>query len=87
MSKNMVEPESTRATWRLRLAYWMIKATRAQAHSCARASTPAYPPTLPSTPLHTRTHARTHTHTEICNTDCYPQQQWFRERVSMLRYT
>jgi hypothetical protein len=49
-------------TWRMRVACWISKTTRAQAHACARAPTPTH--TLP------RTHARsrTHTHTEICNT-------------------
>ena len=29
----------------------------------------------------------THTLTEICNTYCLPRQKWFRERLSILRYT
>jgi hypothetical protein len=35
--------------------------------------------------IHVR--GRTHTHTEICNALAFPQQKWFRKRVSMLRYT
>ena len=47
MSKNMVEPERTHKIWRLRVACWIIKLTRAQAHARACA------------PTHTQTHART----------------------------
>jgi hypothetical protein len=36
---------------------------------------------------HPHTHTRTRTHTEICNTYCFPRQQWFRECASLLRYT
>jgi hypothetical protein len=40
MSKNVVEPERPQITiWR-RVAYWVSKATRAQTHITARASTP-----------------------------------------------
>ena len=56
---------------RLRVAYLINKPTCAQLHARARASTP--------TPLPT--------HTEICNTYCFPRQQWFRELASMLIYT
>jgi hypothetical protein len=39
MSKNVVEPERQQlATWR-RVAYWIRKATRAQAHANARGPT------------------------------------------------
>ena len=59
MSKNMVEPEKPYMTiWR-RVACWISKATRVQAH--ARTSAP--------TPTHALTQARTQT--EICNTYCF----------------
>jgi hypothetical protein len=55
----------------MRFACWLRKATQAHSHAHAQAS------------------AQMHTHTsaEIYNAYCFPQQQWFRERVSMLRYT
>lgn len=52
MSKDMVEREMPQTIWRLRVAYWTSKATRAQTH--ARASAPLLTPPLP--------------HTEVCNT-------------------
>jgi hypothetical protein len=36
--------------------------------------------------LHARKYTPARTHTQICNT-AFRQPQWFRERVSMLRYT
>jgi hypothetical protein len=54
MRKNMVEPEKPQmTTWRMRVASWMSKASRAHWHM--------YIPTHLCT--HTRTHAHTHTHT------------------------
>ena len=54
MSKNVVEPERPQMTiWRP-VACCIIKATRAQAHACARAPT--------------HTHAHVHAHTEIGST-------------------
>ena len=80
MPKNVVEPERTQTIWRLSVAYWISKATREQAHVRAR------------TPKHT--HARTQcshpcawAHTQICYSYLFPRQEWFRERVSVLRYT
>ena len=32
MSENMVEPEKTRIIWRVRVAYWVSKPTRAHTH-------------------------------------------------------
>ena len=64
--------------WR-HFACWISKATCAQAHACAHAPTHTYACTR------ARTHA--HTHTQICNTDVFAWQQWFRERASMLHYT
>ena len=91
MSKNLMEPERTQAIWRLRVAYWVSKPTRTQAHARACLLTHIHTHTDARTHrrLHPRAHARTsppptHTHREIC---AYPQQQWLQERVSMLRYT
>ena len=74
MSKNMVEPERPQRVWRLRVTYWISKATCPQVHVA-----PVHP--------HLHTRARAHKHTELCNTYCFPRQQWFRERASFLRYT
>ena len=60
MSKNLVEPERTQTIWRMRIACWVRKATRAQAHAIARALTPTHTRTHASTRPHV--HARTHTH-------------------------
>jgi hypothetical protein len=58
MSKYMMEPERPRIIWRLRVARWINKATRAQAHASALALT-----------NHARTHTRPPpTHTQKSNT-------------------
>ena len=72
MSKNVVEPEKLQMIIRRRIKCWISNATRAQTHFCARA------------PTHTR--ARAHTQQYIILI-AFPQQQWLRERDSMLRYT
>ena len=59
--------------WR-RVACWISKATRAQAHSNARV------PTL-------RTHAPPRTHIYVRFTAFFLWQQWFRERASLLHHT
>jgi hypothetical protein len=59
MSKNMVEPEGPQMVILRRVAWWINKATRAQAHASSRALTPI--PTHPYTHL-PRSRARTHTH-------------------------
>jgi hypothetical protein len=42
VSKNVMEPERLQiAVWR-RVVFWIIKATRAQAHASAHAPTPTY---------------------------------------------
>jgi hypothetical protein len=69
--KDMLEPERTQTIWRLRVAFWISKFTRAKIHACDRAPT----------------HRHTHTHTETCNTSCFPRKQWFRERASMSCYS
>ena len=83
MSKHVVKPERPQMTiWDMRIAYWIRKATRAQARVSARAPIPT--PTLMHAGKHThaltRSCARTRTHTEICST-------WFYERASVVCYT
>ena len=75
--ENLVKPERTRVTlWRMRVACWISKATRAYAQTRAHLQTHAY------------TQAQTHAHTlrEICNTFFFPRQKSFRERDLRLRY-
>ena len=62
-------------TERMHAACWMSKSKRAKPYAHA--------------PTQTRTHPPTRTHTQICNTVLivFPQQQWFRKRASVLRYT
>jgi hypothetical protein len=63
---------------RRRVAFWISKAIRAQAH--ARAHEPI--------PIHTRTYALARAHTQkYAIVIAFPQQQWFHKRASMLRYT
>jgi hypothetical protein len=69
--KNEVEPDRPQMAIWWRVACWISKATRAQAHQ-----RPA--------PTPTHTHARTHTAIKDIS---FPLQQWFRERASMLGYT
>ena len=38
-------------------------------------------PTRPGTHMHARTHVQACTHRPICNTYCFPRQQWLRERA------
>ena len=88
MTKNTVEPERQQATWRLRVAYWISKATSAQAHECTRVPTPTSLDARAIT--HSLTHARACTHAHIHKyviLIALPQQQWFREGASLLRYT
>ena len=60
--------------WRLSVACWISKAIRTYAPAHAHA--PGYP------------HARKHAHTDqYVILIVFPQQQWFSERASMLRYT
>ena len=61
-----------------RVACWISKATRGQAHAGARAHTCA------------STHSPTcaHAHSQKCLIlIASPWQEWFRERASLLRYT
>ena len=62
ISKSNVEPETLHMTiWR-RVACWISKATRSQAHSRVREHTHT---------VYVRTHPRMHTQTEIRNTYCF----------------
>jgi hypothetical protein len=85
ISKTLVEPETPQIIWLLRAAYWISKATRAQAH-------------VRALQLHTQTHAHTHPHAvahfgasahkqKYVIIFAFPQQQWFRECAPLLRYT
>ena len=56
MSKNMVEPERRQTVWRMRVACWINKATRAQ----AQASTQGL--NQPSRDAHTTTQSNTKQH-------------------------
>ena len=74
----MVEPERPQKIWRMRVACWIGKDTRTQAHACAHAPTPTH--------MHALTRTHTRTHTEKCAIlFAFPWQQWFRERASVLR--
>jgi hypothetical protein len=86
MSNIWVEPDWPQMAIYRRIACWVNTATRAQTHASTCAPTPTrthsstYAPSLPP-------HTHTHTETGICNIYYFPRQQWFRERVSVLRYT
>ena len=74
MWKNIVERGRTQmAIWRMRVACWIPKAKS------------IFSLTYTNTNTDTHTHTHTHTH-RLCNTYCFPRQQWLRERASMLRY-
>jgi hypothetical protein len=78
MSKNMVETEGLRMT--SQYGAYVLRALWAR----MRMHTPKHP----GTRTHARTHARTHTQTNIyLKRIAFSQQQWFRERASVLRYT
>ena len=64
MSKNLVQPERSQMTKWWRVAFWISKATRAQAHASIRS------------PTHTHTQ-NTHTHTQICNTFLFHSNHGF----------
>ena len=81
ISKSMVEPERPQMTIWCRVTCWIIKATLAQAHACARA--PTHTHTRISAGA--RTYSRTHTHIEMCNSllISFRLQQWLCERALM----
>ena len=67
--------------WRMLVACWIRKATHARAHTHAL----GYPRIRKDLPM--RAHTRAQKHSEIRNAYCFSLQQWFRERVSLSRYT
>jgi hypothetical protein len=89
ISKNLVEPERPQMAIQQRVACWISKATRAQAHASARSSARAHTHTHTHTP--TRKHknalavARAHTLKYVIFI-AFLQQQWFRESALILRY-
>ena len=83
MSKNLVEPEGPQVTMQygpcgLRVACWIIKATRA--HTYAHAHANGHPLTYTHAWMRTRSHAPTCAYRE-------ERQEWFRKRASLLHYT
>jgi hypothetical protein len=77
MSKNITETEGPQITLcRIRVACWINKAIHTYAHAHAHA--PVYPY------AGTRKHAHIDQYVILV---AFPQQQWFRERASLLRYT
>jgi hypothetical protein len=77
--------ERPKTTWRLRVAYWISKATSAQAHARVRAPTHTHGRShVLHMPSHTGARTRKQKYVTLIISPC---QQRFRERVSMLRYT
>jgi hypothetical protein len=80
MSKNLVQTEKPQMT--SQHGAYALRAGLARLYARMRKHTP----TGPSTHMHART--RKHAHTDqYVMLFAFPQQQWFRERTSMLRYT
>ena len=81
MSKYVVEPERPQKTLkRLHVAYYISKATRAQAHARARAPTHArtHMHVLAHAPARARAHTHTHTRTHnIYKTYSFPMATIF----------
>jgi hypothetical protein len=73
MPKNLVKPQRPQLMWRMRVLFWISKATRSLTNTRARAATPIH--------THTKLRACTHTNTEIII--AFPHQQWFRKHASM----
>jgi hypothetical protein len=61
---------------------YALHAELARLYACMRMHTP----TRPGTHMHARTRKHAHTDQYVILI-AFPQQQWFRERASMLRYT
>jgi hypothetical protein len=80
MSKNIVETEKPQMT--SQCGAYALRARLARLYARMRTHTP----TRPYTHMHARTHAQASTLRTISNTYCFPHQQWFCERASMLRY-
>jgi hypothetical protein len=58
----------------------------ARLYACIRMQTPRRPGTHMNARIHARTRKHVHTDKQVILI-AFPQQQWFRERASMLRYT
>ena len=80
MSKNIVETEGSQVT--SQYGAHALRSELARLHARMRMHTPM----RPDTHMHTRTRKHTHTDQYLILT-AFPQQQWFRERASMLRFT
>ena len=83
MSNKVVKPEVPQTTWLSRVACWIIRVTRTQAHARAL---------HPCSHTHGRTRARAHKHTHTHTQKnviliAFTRQQRCLERASMLRYT
>jgi hypothetical protein len=79
MSKNVVETEGPQL---MSHGVYALRAGLARPYTRMR----IYTPTRPGTHMHART--RKHAHTDIyIILIAFPQQQWFRKRASVLRYT
>jgi hypothetical protein len=81
MSKNIVDTEGPQLTSRYGAFAMRDGLTRLNARMRMHTHT------RPGTHMNARTHAQACTHRRIDNTYCFPQQQWFRERAGMWRYT
>jgi hypothetical protein len=81
MSKNVVETEGPQMTSQYGAYALRAGLARLYARTCM------HTPTRPGTNIHARlsNHAHIHTHQYVILI-VFPQQQWFRERVTMLRY-
>jgi hypothetical protein len=80
MSKNIVETEGPQMT--SQHGAYALRAGLGRLYARMR----MHAPTRQGTRMHART--RNHTHTDQYVTiTAFPQQQWFRERDSLLRYT
>ena len=82
MSKNTVETEMPQMT--SQYGVYALRAGLARLYARMR----MHMPTSPGTHMHARTHAQACTHTnQYLKLIVFPQQQWFHERASVLRYT
>jgi hypothetical protein len=79
-SKNVVETEGPQMT--SQHGAYALRAGLARLHARLRMETS----TRPGTHMHARRRKHAHTGQYVIFT-AFPQQQWFRERASILRYT
>ena len=80
MAKNIVETEGPQMT--SQYGAYALHAGLARPHAHMRMHTP----TRPGTHMHARTRKHAHTDQYVILI-AFPQQQWFRERTSVLRCT